>query len=46
MVSHEHGNFIVNLGNATSTEVLRLIDEIRSRIDIPLQMEWHLWGQS
>lgn len=45
MVSHEHGNFIVNLGNATSTEVLRLIDEIRSRIDIPLQMEWHVWGQ-
>ena len=31
MVSHEHGNFIVNEGTATAREVLELIEIIRQR---------------
>ena len=32
MVSHEHGNFIVTDGNATSTDVLGLIEQIKQRV--------------
>lgn len=32
VVSDVHGNFIVNEGNATATDVLRLIDLVRERI--------------
>ena len=44
MVSEEHGNFIVNLGNASATDVLKLIDMIRSRVRVTLELEWQLWG--
>ena len=44
MVSHEHGNFIVNLGNATAKDVLELTDLIRSKVHAPLGLEWQLWG--
>ena len=44
MVSHEHGNFIVNLGKATAQDVLELTDLIRSKVDAPLELEWQLWG--
>ena len=50
MVSLEHGNFIVNLGNATAKDVLALLDLIRHRISIQyndavaLETEWQLWG--
>jgi UDP-N-acetylmuramate dehydrogenase len=44
MVSHEHGNFIVNLGNATAKDVLALLDLIRQRVSVPLEIEWQLWG--
>ncbi|MCA9839144.1 MAG: UDP-N-acetylmuramate dehydrogenase [Trueperaceae bacterium] len=44
MVSLEHGNFIVNLGQASATDVLKLIDMIRSRVKTPLALEWQLWG--
>jgi UDP-N-acetylmuramate dehydrogenase len=50
MVSLEHGNFIVNLGNATAKDVLALLDLIRQRISIQhsgsvaLEIEWQLWG--
>jgi UDP-N-acetylmuramate dehydrogenase len=50
MVSLEHGNFIVNLGNATAKDVLALLDLIRHRISIKyndavaLETEWQLWG--
>ncbi len=44
MVSLEHGNFIVNLGQASATDVLKLIDMIRSRVKVPLILEWRLWG--
>lgn len=46
MVSHEHGNFIVNLGAATARDVLELLDRIRERVDTPLEIEWRLWGFS
>jgi UDP-N-acetylmuramate dehydrogenase len=50
MVSLEHGNFIVNLGNATAKDVLALLDLIRQRLSIQygnavlLETEWQLWG--
>jgi UDP-N-acetylmuramate dehydrogenase len=50
MVSLEHGNFIVNLGNATAKDVLALLDLIRHRIStkykdaVALEIEWQLWG--
>jgi UDP-N-acetylmuramate dehydrogenase len=50
MVSFEHGNFIVNLGNASAKDVLALLDLIRQRIKIQhgdavaLETEWQLWG--
>lgn len=44
MVSLEHGNFIVNLGQANANDVLKLIDMIRNRVKTPLELEWRLWG--
>jgi len=44
MVSFEHGNFIVNLGGATSQDVTELLDRIRARLGTPLETEWELWG--
>lgn len=47
MVAHEHGNFILNLGGASSNDMLALITEIRERLQkqgVDLQLEWRLWG--
>ena len=44
MISHQHGNFIVNLGSATQKDVLELIAQVRSRVEIPLELEWRGWG--
>lgn len=44
MVSHEHGNFIVNLGNATASDVLELLELIQAKVATPLEIEWELWG--
>lgn len=47
MVAHEHGNFILNLGNATADDVRRLVEEVRSRLaanGTELALEWRLWG--
>lgn len=44
MISLEHGNFIVNLGQASAKDVLRLIKQVRERIATPLALEWQLWG--
>lgn len=41
MVSHEHGNFIVNLGGAKSSDILGLIQTIQKQI--PLELEWEIW---
>ena len=49
MVSQEHGNFIVNNGDATAGDILRLIDRIRDRAlgerGIELQTEVQIIGR-
>jgi UDP-N-acetylmuramate dehydrogenase len=42
MISHEHGNFIVNLGGATAREVHALLRRVREVL--PLEVEWEIWG--
>jgi len=44
MVSHEHANFIVNLGAATAADVEALLKEIQERVGQPLEVEWQRWG--
>lgn len=44
MVSFEHGNFIVNMGDARAHDVLSLVREIQSRVGRELELEWKLWG--
>lgn len=48
MVSLEHGNFIVNLGNATADDVCALLERIGARLrdrgHAPLELEWRRWG--
>ncbi|HZJ09541.1 MAG TPA: UDP-N-acetylmuramate dehydrogenase, partial [Trueperaceae bacterium] len=47
MVAHEHGNFILNLGAATATDVRTLIAEVQSSLaarGVELELEWRLWG--
>jgi UDP-N-acetylmuramate dehydrogenase len=43
MVSYEHGNFIVNQGGATATDVFTLLARIQKVIP-QLEPEWRLWG--
>jgi len=49
MVSMEHGNFIINEGNATARDVLELIGIIRERVksarDIELETEVEIIGE-
>ena len=49
MVSLEHGNFLVNDGNATARDVLELIELVRARAkrerDIDLQTEVEIIGE-
>ncbi len=44
MVALEHGNFIVNLGHATARDVCQLLQRIRERTSVPLELEWRRWG--
>jgi UDP-N-acetylmuramate dehydrogenase len=44
MISHEHGNFVVNLGEATAADVLELLRLVRERVEVPLELEWRRWG--
>jgi UDP-N-acetylmuramate dehydrogenase len=44
MVSLEHGNFIVNLGCASASDVLKLCSLILEKLETPLELEWELWG--
>ena len=44
IVSHEHGNFIVNLGGATAKDIIMLLEKIQKNIEIPLAIEWQYWG--
>ncbi len=44
MISPEHGNFIVNLGGASAAEIAQLLELVRSKLAVPLETEWELWG--
>lgn len=44
MIAHEHGNFVLNLGDATAADVTALIALVRERVDAPLELEWRRWG--
>ncbi len=44
MVAHEHGNFVLNLGNATCADVEELLTLVKARVPVPLEMEWRRWG--
>ncbi len=44
MVAHEHGNFIINLGNASSDDVAALLTLVQERLPQPLELEWRRWG--
>lgn len=46
MISREHGNFFVNVGQATATDVEDLLAWVQERIDVPLEVEWRRWGSS
>jgi UDP-N-acetylmuramate dehydrogenase len=42
-VSRKHANFIVNDGSATASDVLALVERIRSRVPVPLELEVLVW---
>jgi len=44
MISPEHANFVVNLGAATTADVLALLALVQQRVDQPLELEWRRWG--
>jgi UDP-N-acetylmuramate dehydrogenase len=44
MVSLEHGNFVVNAGNATAADVLALLRQVEVRLGVPLEREVEVWG--
>lgn len=48
MVSQQHANFFINLGQATCAEMLRLIDEVRQRVEkvygVELEEEVIVWA--
>jgi UDP-N-acetylmuramate dehydrogenase len=42
-VSVKHANFIVNDGGATATDILRLVEVIRGRVAVALELEVEIW---
>jgi UDP-N-acetylmuramate dehydrogenase len=42
-VSEKHANFIENDGGATAADILRLVDQIRARVPVPLELEVLVW---
>ncbi|CAN5771528.1 UDP-N-acetylmuramate dehydrogenase [soil metagenome] len=46
VVAQEHGNFVVNSGRATAQDVLELTRLVQARVEVPLELEWQLWGFS
>jgi len=44
MIAHEHANFVVNLGDATATDVTLLLERVRAAVAAPLDLEWRRWG--
>ncbi|WP_287369793.1 UDP-N-acetylmuramate dehydrogenase [Oceanithermus sp.] len=43
MVSHEHGNFVVNTGGARAADVWKLVKRIQE--ELGLELEWEVWGE-
>ncbi len=43
MISHEHGNFMVNLGGAKAADFMQLIRIVKAQL--PLELEWKIWGE-
>jgi UDP-N-acetylmuramate dehydrogenase len=43
MISHEHANFIVNLGGATSADVGAILEHVRRTVGASLELEYELW---
>lgn len=44
MISFEHANFVVNLGGARAENVLELLERVRAKVGVPLELEWERWG--
>jgi UDP-N-acetylmuramate dehydrogenase len=44
MISLEHGNFVVNQGNASAKDVLELLSNIERQLGIDLEREVEIWG--
>ncbi len=44
MIAHEHGNFVINLGAATSRDVDELLEAVQGRVSVALDLEWRRWG--
>ncbi len=44
MISQEHGNFLVNTGNASATDVVALLERVEAALDIHLEREVEIWG--
>ena len=49
MVSTQHANFIVNVGDATAADVHALAAQVRERVrevhDVDLELEVRVWGE-
>jgi len=43
MIALEHGNFVVNLGGATSADVKELLRQVEERLEVALEWEYELW---
>jgi UDP-N-acetylmuramate dehydrogenase len=46
MISLEHGNFLVNAGNASAHDVLALLSQIEYTVGVPLEREVEIWSDS
>ena len=44
MISVEHGNFLVNTGTASATDVLALLERVERELGVPLEREVEIWG--
>jgi UDP-N-acetylmuramate dehydrogenase len=48
-ISPKHGNFIINLGGATATDVMALIDlmqrQVREKMQVELELEVRVVGE-
>lgn len=48
-IAPEHGNFIVNLGGASASDVLGLLRLVKSRLapqlNVPLELEYEIWPE-